>query len=740
MHNDKDFECFKCGYKTKQKSNLNRHLNKKKDCTSTEKLKPTTFEQSFASHPKAKHWHLTKNDKTPEHVFKATRDRFWFTCETCFHDFEISLCYVSPSNNRWCPYCSKTHPKFCDDDDCQFCFNNSFASCEKSNYWHPTKNGDLKPRNVSRMNDMKIWFRCNKCPHDFEGTVSHISKGVWCPYCSNMKRCSDSNCQMCLDNSVASNPNSIYWHPTRNGSLKPRDIARGSNSKYWFTCGTCCRDYKNRVTSIGCTFLDCKISFDNSFASNPYSIYWHSIKNGSITPREVAKRSSFEYWFTCNICCHEFKKALSHITVESNKESWGCPYCSKTHPTFCDDDDCQFCFKKSFASCEKSNYWHPTKNGDLKLRNVSRMSDMKIWFRCNECPHDFEATVSHITSGTWCPYCAIPVKKLCNSVECKFCFEKSFASNPNSIYWHSIKNGSITPRDVAKKTQETFWFSCDKCVHDFQHILSNDTWCPYCRGSKLCIEAHCDFCYKKSFASSEKSDYWHPTKNGDLKPRTICKSANVKAWFNCDRCLNPFIIWIPHIQERNGWCNICNHKTEHKLYESLIRYFPDIQMQFKAEWCKSSVTNYYYRFDFCIEEQRTIIELDGRQHFKDVAYFRSSFEERHFVDMIKQSAANNNGYKVIRILQEDVWSDKYDWLTELLKNIEDDTMPNIFMCKNEEYSIFQIDQNQDKQLFECDRRIDGYLGLTEFEDPNPNPPQKLKLTYDESDVIEQCVI
>ena len=163
-------------------------------------------------------------------------------------------------------------------------------------------------------------------------------------------------------------------------------------------------------------------------------------------------------------------------------------------------------------------------------------------------------------------------------------------------------------------------------------------------------------------------------------------------------------------------------------------------MQFKAEWCKNSVTNYYYRFDFCIEEQRTIIELDGRQHFKDVAYFKSSLEEVHFVDMIKQSAANNNGYKVIRILQEDVWSDKYDWLTELLKNIEDDTMPNIFMCKNEEYSIFQIDQNQDKQLFECDRRIDGYLGLTEFEDPNPNPPQKLKLTYDESGVIEQCVI
>ena len=194
------------------------------------------------------------------------------------------------------------------------------------------------------------------------------------------------------------------------------------------------------------------------------------------------------------------------------------------------------------------------------------------------------------------------------------------------------------------------------------------------------------------------SKYWHPTKNGDLTPRMICKSANVKAWFNCDRCLNPFNIWIGPIRSRGGWCNVCKHKTEHKLYESLIRYFPDIQGQFKAEWCKNSVTNYHYRFDFCIEAQRTIIELDGRHHFEDVAHFRSSFEERHFVDMIKQNAANKNGYKVIRILQEDVWSDKYDWLTELLKNIKDDTRSNIFMCKNEEYSIFHIVQNQDKLI------------------------------------------
>ena len=49
---------------------------------------------------------------------------------------------------------------------------------------------------------------------------------------------------------------------------------------------------------------------------------------------------------------------------------------------------------------------------------------------------------------------------------------------------------------------------------------------------------------------------------------------------------------------------------------------------------------------------------------------------------------------VIRILQEDVYKDKYDWLTELCENIEkitnDNIVQNIYMCKNNEYKDFDL--------------------------------------------------
>ena len=51
--------------------------------------------------------------------------------------------------------------------------------------------------------------------------------------------------------------------------------------------------------------------------------------------------------------------------------------------------------------------------------------------------------------------------------------------------------------------------------------------------------------------------------------------------------------------------------------------------------------------------------------------------------------ANENGYSMIRIVQEDVFKDKYDWLQDLLENINkivlEKKVQNIYMCKKDEY-------------------------------------------------------
>jgi very-short-patch-repair endonuclease len=147
-----------------------------------------------------------------------------------------------------------------------------------------------------------------------------------------------------------------------------------------------------------------------------------------------------------------------------------------------------------------------------------------------------------------------------------------------------------------------------------------------------------------------------------------------------------------HINCKQG-CPICSNKTEQKLYDAVKPLYPRLITQFKQDWCKKTT---YLPFDFCIPEHKIIIELDGAQHFIQVSNWNSP-EETFENDLFKEKCANKNGYSVIRILQEDVFGDKYDWLSNLQTEIEniikDDTIipNNIYMCKNGEYDKFIID-------------------------------------------------
>jgi very-short-patch-repair endonuclease len=58
------------------------------------------------------------------------------------------------------------------------------------------------------------------------------------------------------------------------------------------------------------------------------------------------------------------------------------------------------------------------------------------------------------------------------------------------------------------------------------------------------------------------------------------------------------------------------------------------------------------------------------------------------------NCANKNGFSIIRIIQEDIYKNKYDWLNDICENIENITnnnrVQNIYMCKNNEYKDFDI--------------------------------------------------
>ena len=135
-------------------------------------------------------------------------------------------------------------------------------------------------------------------------------------------------------------------------------------------------------------------------------------------------------------------------------------------------------------------------------------------------------------------------------------------------------------------------------------------------------------------------------------------------------------------------CPFCKNKTEWKLYEKLKNIYSSLENQFKKDWCKKKNN---LPFDFCIPEKKIIIELDGLQHFKQVSVWKSP-EQQFKLDKFKEKCANENGYSTIRLLQEDVFFDRYDWITELCQSIDNisnsDNITNIYLCKNDEYNLY----------------------------------------------------
>jgi very-short-patch-repair endonuclease len=338
-----------------------------------------------------------------------------------------------------------------------------------------------------------------------------------------------------------------------------------------------------------------------------------------------------------------------------------------------------------FDSHPKSKFW--SDRNTLKPNEVALNSHKKFWFDC-ECGHPFVIALNCLNKGSWCSYCAN--KKLCSkNKNCKICFDKCFASVEYSENW-SDKNEGF-PKELFKNSHKEYLFDCPKCQHTFKqrltHITRGNT-CNYCVNVVMCSsDNNCFTCYNKSFASIERSSCWS-VKN-KKKPIEVFKSTAEKFWFDCDKCKNEFESKLSHITD-GSWCPNCRYKTEDKLNKILSEKYSSLKSQYKVDWCKDKK---YLPFDFVIEERKIIVEQDGVQHWKQVAKWKTP-EHNRKRDLYKMKCANENGFSVIRILQKDVYKNKYDWLNELILNIEKITnengVQNIYMCKNNEYKDFDI--------------------------------------------------
>jgi hypothetical protein len=218
----------------------------------------------------------------------------------------------------------------------------------------------------------------------------------------------------------------------------------------------------------------------------------------------------------------------------------------------------------------------------------------------------------------------------------------------------------LTEKPVSNNISVSGWICnhCGKIYTACYASIYSGSWCFCTFYNEITLAQYYDVCEDKGKCIL------------DEKPKTT--SICVDGWlcFTCKKIYNSSYQNI-----KNGsWCYCVKNKTELKVYTELIKYYPDIQKQYKPDWLINPYTGYNLSLDFYLGRsyKYLCIEIDGSFHFKNVERFNSSGDTIRYRDLYKVKKAIDNKHFIIRISQEDIWksSPEFDWLTILRNQID----------------------------------------------------------------------
>ena len=263
--------------------------------------------------------------------------------------------------------------------------------------WVTGTNLPFTPETIPCGSTKKVWWRCS-LGHEWQAEIRSRVDGCGCPVCANRAVAPGINDLASQFPQLAQE-----WHPTKNGTLTPRDVTSGSKCKVWWRCkmGHAWRvSVQSRTRDrTGCPVCAGRVILpgENDMASQFPEVAreWHPTKNGSLLPSQVTPACKQRVWWCCPLG-HEYVAAVGMRTMRNS----GCPYCAgkKVLAGFND---------LATTQPEIITQWHPTLNGSLTPQTVTAGSHQKVWWVCAE-GHVWKAAIySRVgKQKRGCPVCA----------------------------------------------------------------------------------------------------------------------------------------------------------------------------------------------------------------------------------------------------------------------------------------------------------------------------------------------
>jgi hypothetical protein len=171
------WKCKKC--KSTYSSSVNNKTKGDTGCPFCKGVKVNHTNCLWTTHPKiCVQWHKTLNgDFTPYDITSGSSIKVWWICEKG-HEWEATV-NNRVNNEQSCPYCEGSRASI------ETCLSTLYPDLSKQ--WHPSKNGELTPFDVTIGSNRKVWW-LGECGHEWEMKIRNRTiQGSGCLECNESK-------------------------------------------------------------------------------------------------------------------------------------------------------------------------------------------------------------------------------------------------------------------------------------------------------------------------------------------------------------------------------------------------------------------------------------------------------------------------------------------------------------------------------------------------------------------------
>lgn len=471
-----------------------------------------------------KYWDYSKNIVSPHEISPKSNLKVWWKCKHC-----KKLYYAKVSSrvigHGFCSNC-RAHKRI------QTLISKNGCLFEKTPELlqeYMLDRNKVAPNSITPSSNKKYWWKCKKCGHEWQAPASSRRKGHGCPACSGRIPTKNNNLATMAPQLAQE------WHPTKNGSLKPEDIAPYSCKKVWWKCkrghewqatvsnryqGRNCKQCSNELRT---SFPEQSIVF---YLSQKFNIQSRSKINGweidillpdydigieydgiayhdrlALEDREKCKNDAFKevgldlirvkesyehsgiigdtVYFIVDHKYNNLEHALSDLLRVISKKT-----CISTEDIKIDLEEDRIEIYNNYIGYIKEHsfaekfpnllyLWGYEENGELRPDMVTPYSNKKVWWHCPICNGKWLESIINVAKGNRCPFCS-GHRVLAGFNDLQTLFPKI------AKQWDYEKNIGITPDMVTAGSNKLIHWKCLN-GHEWSNTVSYQTKHPDCK-------------------------------------------------------------------------------------------------------------------------------------------------------------------------------------------------------------------------------------------------------------------